>query len=263
MKPNEQSETAIKCCTTCGEEKLATREYFTPFTRNGKEYLTGLCKECRSEIRRKGTQKVLYTDGAVKECGKCGEVLPVDHYAKKGTNASGTIVYGSACRDCRKEYQTVYYQKEENAEKAKQRAKENRVRCKREEKERRKSGNSPAQELEKFRTEHKNLVGVSDDLVNIFVQLKANSVSGSTLKRYGLSREKYAHILTRQKGLCAICHEEEATSIDHDHECCAGGGSCGKCVRGILCRSCNWGLGLVKDNPVSLSRAALLLRGQL
>ena len=74
---------------------------------------------------------------------------------------------------------------------------------------------------------------------------------------------KNTHTFLPDKKVCALSATRK-TSIDHDHECRAGGGSCGKCVRGIFCAViCNWGLGLVKDNPVSLSRAALLLRGQL
>lgn len=34
--------------------------------------------------------------------------------------------------------------------------------------------------------------------------------------------------------------------IDHDHSCCNGGTSCGKCIRGLLCRSCNMSLGHVE-----------------
>jgi hypothetical protein len=35
--------------------------------------------------------------------------------------------------------------------------------------------------------------------------------------------------------------------IDHDHNCCHGGASCGKCIRGILCSACNLSLGHVES----------------
>src|SRR4029077_2130187 len=32
-------------------------------------------------------------------------------------------------------------------------------------------------------------------------------------------------------------------AVDHDHNCCPGAHSCGKCIRGILCGTCNSALG--------------------
>lgn len=47
-----------------------------------------------------------------------------------------------------------------------------------------------------------------------------------------------------QDGTCAICHENEATCVDHDHACCpTSEKSCGRCIRGLLCNQCNWRLG--------------------
>jgi len=54
---------------------------------------------------------------------------------------------------------------------------------------------------------------------------------------------------------CALCNKRfytgrgrtrSAFTIDHDHTCCHGGTSCGQCIRGILCSSCNMSLGHVE-----------------
>ena len=52
--------------------------------------------------------------------------------------------------------------------------------------------------------------------------------------------------------MCAICAEPESKgkslSIDHDHSCCSGSFSCGKCIRGLVCSNCNHGLGFLNDS---------------
>lgn len=72
------------------------------------------------------------------------------------------------------------------------------------------------------------------------------------LKRlYGITLEDYVEMFDNQNGVCAICKEECKTknslSVDHDHQT-------GK-VRGLLCNSCNGGLGLFKDNINILRKA--------
>ena len=59
---------------------------------------------------------------------------------------------------------------------------------------------------------------------------------------------------------CGICGVKENLHLDHDHACCPGTDSCGKCVRKLLCRECNMGLGLFKDDVERLDRAADYLR---
>lgn len=59
--------------------------------------------------------------------------------------------------------------------------------------------------------------------------------------RYNITIEDYDQMLLDQNGVCALCFKQDTfrLSVDHDHRCCAGNKSCGKCVRGLLCRPCN------------------------
>lgn len=82
--------------------------------------------------------------------------------------------------------------------------------------------------------------------------------------KYGLTQEQYEAILARQGGLCAVCRKlpgMKGFHIDHDHSCCDAKGSCGKCVRGLLCFSCNTGIGILGDSPQVLMNAAAYLQG--
>ena len=80
------------------------------------------------------------------------------------------------------------------------------------------------------------------------------------LKKYNLTKDDYVDLELSQNGLCKICKNPEPRklrlSVDHDHSCCPGEGSCGKCVRGLLCSSCNMILGNAKDN-VEILQAAI------
>ena len=66
---------------------------------------------------------------------------------------------------------------------------------------------------------------------------------------FGLTLEQYDEMHKSQNGLCLICGNPETTmqrgkiiplSVDHDHTTGA--------VRGLLCRSCNTGLGAFNDD---------------
>lgn len=75
-------------------------------------------------------------------------------------------------------------------------------------------------------------------------------------RTYGLSADEVDEMLAEQNGRCAICgampERLASMHIDHDHD--------HGHLRGLLCSSCNQGLGLFKDDPALLLRAAVYLR---
>lgn len=76
-----------------------------------------------------------------------------------------------------------------------------------------------------------------------------------------------ADLMDAQGGRCAICgetgHVTRGLHLDHDHSCprCGDNGGCAICIRGLLCRNCNFGLGWFRDRPELLLEAYDYLRG--
>lgn len=94
--------------------------------------------------------------------------------------------------------------------------------------------------IEKCREEHRNWVNKNKDKVAF---TKAKSA-------YGITKEEYDS-LTRK---CQICGSEKNLVIDHSHQS-------GR-IRGMLCNSCNKGLGFFRDNPALLERASDYVLGK-
>jgi hypothetical protein len=82
---------------------------------------------------------------------------------------------------------------------------------------------------------------------------------------YNITYQCYLNMLEAQNHKCALCGEEETgvhnrgsttipmqLCVDHCHDTGA--------VRGLLCTKCNKALGLFKDNPELLEKAAKYIR---
>jgi Recombination endonuclease VII len=81
------------------------------------------------------------------------------------------------------------------------------------------------------------------------------------ISSYGLTQEQFDLILTAQNYACGMCREPfeagQLIHVDHDHGCCqVKNRSCGKCVRGLLCHTCNIALGHI-EHRYALARAYL------
>jgi hypothetical protein len=75
-------------------------------------------------------------------------------------------------------------------------------------------------------------------------------------RSYGITLEEFNRMEKEQGGVCAICasppRHNRALSVDHNH-------LTGK-IRKLLCQNCNAALGMFKDDPERLIRAADYLR---
>ena len=85
-----------------------------------------------------------------------------------------------------------------------------------------------------------------------------------TLRIVGVTPERFDEMLAAQDGRCAICRSAEPGAngsfhVDHDHACCSGKRSCGKCVRSLLCHFCNAMLGYARDDTAILLAAVRYL----
>ena len=76
-------------------------------------------------------------------------------------------------------------------------------------------------------------------------------------RTFGISADDFDALLAQQGGGCAICgkrpERDASLHLDHCHDTGA--------IRGILCLSCNQGLGLFGDDVALLDAASRYLRG--
>lgn len=94
---------------------------------------------------------------------------------------------------------------------------------------------------------------------NKLFKLKAN---------FNITSDQFAWLHYIQNNTCFMCGEAEVRidnrtgtvmnlAIDHDHRCCsARGKSCGKCVRHLLCSTCNIMVGFAELKPKVVHRFA-------
>ena len=75
--------------------------------------------------------------------------------------------------------------------------------------------------------------------------------------KYGLTQEEYKDMILSQNNECAICKKpsHKTLHIDHDHKT-------GK-VRGLLCSTCNTGIGFFNEDIDSLTNAVKYLKSFL
>jgi hypothetical protein len=100
-----------------------------------------------------------------------------------------------------------------------------------------------AKHAKDYRTAHKD-------------KLDARAIAYNRFKKTGVTQEQYDGAYLKQKGVCAICSLPCAQGISLAADHCHTTGI----FRGLLCGSCNLGLGKFKDNKLLLENAIQYLK---
>ena len=222
----------VKECHHCGENVAPSL--------NGKiaKYCSGTCRAAAAEQRRMQRREAALA-ATTKICSRCKVEKPKTDFRKDGKRLDGLYPY---CGDCTRDY---YGNKPQQP-----------------------SGWTSKRQYDKARRE-----ALKENPGEYAEYNRANML----WTMYRMTIEDYDRLLVVQDGRCGICQRvlsalehlgsngkpERFFAVDHDHSCCPGPKSCGQCIRGLLCRHCNTGLGLFADDPDRLNAALKWVRGPL
>lgn len=210
-----------------------------------------VCKSCRTTVR---TQKRLYKYGTV--CVTCNEPGPTyDDKCGKCLKRCG-LKY---CRSCRRvQSRTEFYPHRAiclSCEKSLDRRTETYMAIL-EKKRKRKEEVRLKQCVTCRKTKPKDEFYRRDECTTcsdaVSDEQHRDRYRGWMLRKlYNLSLDDYERMKQEQGGVCKICKGSSSTKalvVDHCH-------LSGK-VRGLLCHNCNTGLGMFRDNPMTMRSAA-------
>lgn len=197
-----------------------------------------------------------------KVCNKCHIEKPISEFYKRNDTSDGLHVY---CKRCVMDYNNTY-RKKSNRGKIRLRNKDYSDVTEQEcsncriikplsdfakDKNRvigyRKVCKSCTNEQQRIRYQDKNgtrrkyLIENRDDRLEMYREIKYK-------KMYGLSLDEVTKMHEECNYKCAICGEKfDWLCVDHNHKTGA--------VRDLLCKNCNSGIGMYKDNPELVKRA--------
>lgn len=185
-------------------------------------------------------------------CTKCNEERPADAFYMHGGHLS------KICKDCEIAYATAWAK--QNPE-AKRKADQNYIEKHHDEVRARQRARYREKKLlypERYKEYARRARERRREKIQAYQKIYHKK---RRILEYGISIEQYEALLQSQDAKCAICELPfvDTPHIDHDHACCSGRDACGKCVRGLTCGDCNKLLGMAKDNPEVLRKAASYL----
>lgn len=91
------------------------------------------------------------------------------------------------------------------------------------------------------------------EYMRLYMRKRRENLGFYLNEKHHVDLATYNAMFVKQNGLCAGCYKHQSQfktrlSVDHDHKT-------GR-VRGLLCRLCNQGIGLLRDNSTTLRQLA-------
>jgi len=224
----------MKVCVHCGQKKNLSEFHAD---RSQSDGVRTTCKECSKEYSRLrnlskttgqgfvwNTKKIV--PNGYKRCGSCDQVKTLDEFGARERTQDGKRY---SCKECVNLQNQARIDSLEGIEREKHLA-------------------IARQKSSKARQTEKEFYGPYYTVV-----LNCRSMASKTNHSWQEVECWYAKTFMRQQARCAICGTiPETLCIDHDHETLE--------LRGLLCKNCNTGIGMLQDSADICSSAVSYLQ---
>lgn len=231
----------MKRCRKCGVEQDESQFY----RHYGK--LGAQCKRCvavankalvlRNKEANKSKQPGDYSVGETRRCSKCGVEKDVAEFTLNRSRKDGRA---GICKTCNSEKALAWKRVNPKRHRANRDAWYD------------KNRDELAARREEWRLRNPDRTNAN---YRAWSARNTDKTKGYHLhSTYGITYEEFQRMRAEQNNECPICGcifgevgTKDGPCVDHDHK--------DDCVRGLLCRTCNCGLGLLGDSPDQLQAA--------
>lgn len=181
-----------------------------------------------------------------KQCARCHEMKPVTEFS---VTVKATGKRHSYCRPCLRDWRRAWRAAHPERQKVYKRKWESANREQHLAYRRKRNQGRDGERGREWRRENPERV----ELYGQTALAKRRAGQLDDFYKWRLTPADTASLRALQDNRCAICNKplddtlnkngRRVWHVDHDHACCPGRTSCGDCVRGLLCASCNQKLG--------------------
>ena len=191
-----------------------------------------------------------------KVCTQCNQCKPCNQFNKRKAKSDGLQ---SECRDCHNERARRYREEHSGEVKKAQKKyrKSDRGRSQNVKNARRHRSENREKINERARRRRmENYDQIREQETRSYAARKEKVRNKQLEDLYGITIKEYVFLLEQQGNKCACCgvsqDKSSSFNVDHDHSTME--------IRGLLCRKCNMGIGLLGDTADSVMLAVLYLQ---